>query len=168
MTPGGKRFRLPKVQPGEVFAVPLDRGGYGVGVIGRVDGIGGALGYFFGPKRPEPSLLQRENFQASDAVYAVIFGTTALEIGAWPRLACLYPFKPEDWPMPLMAQWIDVETGPKGPCFAYEDDGSLWNRKEVPCPDDMSTLIAKAVNSPNGAVEVMLTAILDPPWWQRP
>ena len=137
-------------------------------MIARVDGKGGALGYFFGPKRLEPSLSHRDSFHASLAVYAVIFGTTALEIGAWPRLACLLSFRPEDWPIPLMAQWIGTESSPRGPCFEYDDDGSLWNRRQVPCPEDMSSLVAEAVGAPNGAVEQRLTAILDPPWWQQP
>lgn len=42
---------------GDVFAVALRDGGYGTGVVARMDGKGSVLGYFFGRRYDKPPEL---------------------------------------------------------------------------------------------------------------
>jgi hypothetical protein len=64
---------------GDWFAVPLRDGDYAVGVVARVDGSGGVLGYFFGPRRAEvPSLLEVENLDPDQALRVLRFGDLGL------------------------------------------------------------------------------------------
>ena len=42
-----------RYEEGDWFAVPLQNGGYSLGLVARADGEGGVLGYFFGPRREQ-------------------------------------------------------------------------------------------------------------------
>jgi Immunity protein 26 len=87
---------------GDIFWVPLNSGGFAVGVVARV-GNGGriVLGYFFSqqfgalPDAPELSELRSE-----DAILAVRFGDLHLMSGRWPIVSEVRPWDPKMWPMP--------------------------------------------------------------------
>jgi hypothetical protein len=62
---------------GDWFAVPLDEGGFCVGVVARANRSGVLLGYFFGPKRLDvPTLAELTALKAGDAVLVGAFRPT--------------------------------------------------------------------------------------------
>lgn len=73
---------------GTWFAVPLKRGGYGVGVVARATAEGGVLlGYFFGPRRGAVPLLRDvSEAQPRDASLVVRFGDLSLIKSEWAIL----------------------------------------------------------------------------------
>ena len=97
-----------KYSEGTIFAVPLRDGGFGRGVISRLDGEGVALGYFFGPRHQTMETLGVQ-FHPSpgEAVLCGRFGDLGLLKGAWPILGGLSNWKREEWPMPPFVREVD-------------------------------------------------------------
>jgi hypothetical protein len=88
---------------GTWFAVPLDSGGFGVGVVARATKKGPAiLVYLFGPKREAvPSLSEVAGLDPSAAVKVVQTGDMHLLGGEWPILGRLPTWQRESWPIPM-------------------------------------------------------------------
>jgi hypothetical protein len=90
---------------GDVFAVPLHDGGYGIGLAARMDGEGSVLGYFFGPRYDElPELAEVPAFNPVDSVLIQIFGDVGLVRGQWQVLGRLPGWRREEWPMPAFGR----------------------------------------------------------------
>jgi hypothetical protein len=88
---------------GTWFAVPLDSGGFGVGVVARATKKGPAiLVYLFGPKRESvPSLSEVAGLEPSAAVKVLQTGDLHLLGGEWPILGRSPTWQRESWPMPM-------------------------------------------------------------------
>ena len=95
-------------QEGDWIAVPLEQGGYCVGVIARCDRKGAILGYFFGPRIFEiPDISELSNFKASEAILIRDFGDLGLLDYGWPVIGKLDDWNSEQWPVPDFG-YIDV------------------------------------------------------------
>lgn len=84
------------IAEGDLFAVPLPVGGYGVGLAARVRAAI-VLGYFFARRRdhvPAPAEA------ADDVVWIHMFGDLGIHEGRWPVLGRLPDWNREDWPVP--------------------------------------------------------------------
>jgi hypothetical protein len=122
-----------ELQRGDAFAVPLREGGYGVGVVARMDGKGAVLGYFFGQRYDEPpELADVGELDAVDNVLVAIFGDLGLIRGKWPVVGRLPGRRHEEWPMPafgrheqLTGRYLRVE---------YDDDDPNSRPREVEIP----------------------------------
>jgi len=113
--------------------------------------------------------MASEDIRPDLAVLAVIFGDTALLNGAWPRLGRLAEFSRDQWPTPLFSLQLRIgDDLTPAKCFEYADDDTLWNSRQVPCPERLSMVIGREGHAPNGYVEGALTDLLDPPLWQQP
>jgi hypothetical protein len=118
---------------GDVFAVPLGEGGYGVGVVARVGRRGRiVLGYFFGrffralPSRAEmPSLLPEE------AILIVRFGDLHLIDGRWPIISQIREWHRETWPMPKFVRIEPVSNRVWLVSYSDNDPGQRILEKEI-------------------------------------
>jgi hypothetical protein len=115
---------------GDVFAVPLRAGGYGVGVVARMNGEGAVLGYFFGRRYDEPpELADVGGLAAGDNILTAIFGDLGLIRRNWPVVGRVRGWRREEWPMPafgrreqLTGDYLRVE---------YADDDPSSRPREV-------------------------------------
>ena len=108
-----KRPKRIKYEEGQWFAVPLDQGGYGLGVIVRGGpSLHGGLGYFFGPRRPElPAASDTAGVQPSDAVLITWFSDLEIQAGRWPLVESARPFSRSAWPVPLFRRTDSLMPG---------------------------------------------------------
>src|SRR5829696_9606591 len=91
-------------EEGDWFAVPLRDYGYGVGIVARMDGKGGVLGYFFEPRRIEvPVLDDLDALCAADAFLVRRFGDLSLIRREWPVIGRAPEWDRPLWPIPAFA-----------------------------------------------------------------
>lgn len=97
--------RLRSAVEGTWFAVPLDTGGYGVGVVARTARKGPFLGYFFGPRRDAvPTIEVVASLRAKDALVLRLVGDLLLITGVWPQIGVDPDWSRERWPMPTFVR----------------------------------------------------------------
>ena len=87
---------------GDLFAVPLRDGGYGVGLAARTRGDGIVVGYFFGRRFDAPP--EAGEVDPADVVWIHSFGDLGLIEGEWPVIGRLPGWRREDWPMPAFGR----------------------------------------------------------------
>ncbi len=87
---------------GTWFAIPLRKGGFGVGVAARTTKKGPViLAYLFGPKRETvPTLPDVVGLDPSAAVKVARIGDLSLINGEWPFLGRSSPWLRDNWPNP--------------------------------------------------------------------
>jgi hypothetical protein len=108
---------------GDIFALPLRDGGYGLGVVARMNGKGAVFGYFFGRRYDEPpALAEVGELDPIDNVWVPIFGDLGLTRGTWPVVGPLPGWQRAEWPMPafgrheeLTGRYLRVEYGDDDP-----------------------------------------------------
>lgn len=87
---------------GDLFAVPLDGGGYSVGLVARANRKGVIVGYFFdGRFTQPPEAEQLAGLTPNDAGLVQAFGDLGLLHGDWPVIGQLPSWRREDWPLPV-------------------------------------------------------------------
>jgi hypothetical protein len=93
------RYKI-NYREGDWFGVPLERGGWALGLVARAD-HGYVLGYFFGPRRrDEPELDEASGLKPANAVRICLLGDLGLVTNRWPVLGRLPGWRREEWPMP--------------------------------------------------------------------
>lgn len=105
---------------GDVFAVPLSQGGYGIGVVARMDGKGSVLGYFFGERHENLPDAAEVRLSAVDSVLVQKFGDLGLIRGSWPVIGRVAGWRRTEWPMPSFARHEEL-TG-RYLRVEYDDD----------------------------------------------
>jgi hypothetical protein len=95
-----------KYQAGDWFAIPVDGGGYALGLIARAYRGPAILAYAFGPLRPDPPTADdiAAGLTPRDAVIVCRVGYLGLKSGKWPIIAHFTSWNPAEWPMPAFAQ----------------------------------------------------------------
>jgi hypothetical protein len=144
---------------GDVFAVPLGDGGYGVGVVARMNGQGAVLGYFFGQRYDEPPELgDVGELSAVDNVLVQVFGDLGLIRGKWPVVGALPGWLREEWPMPafgrheeLTGRYLRVE---------YADDDPNSRPREVEVSREEFEHLPEDGMAGFGFIEARLTRLL--------
>jgi hypothetical protein len=92
-------------EEGALFAVPLDAGGYAIGLVSRADGKGTLVAYFFGPRRGEiPRLEDLAALSRADAVTIRRCGDLHLGDQRWPVIGRLPGWSREKWPIPTFGR----------------------------------------------------------------
>lgn len=113
-------------QEGDWFALPLDGGGYALGLIARMRTRPrsiGLFGYFFGPRHSNvPTLADAARLRSTDAIERLIFGELDLLNHEWPVLGALPDWNRAKWPLPGFA-YKDVISGQ--PYIRTYDEDSL-------------------------------------------
>ena len=153
--------RRTSVVEGLWFAVPLRGGGYGAGLVARVNRGGVLLGYFFGPKRQDvPTLDAVAVLRPDDAVLVQRFGHLGLEQGTWPALGKLPDWDRTVWPMPVFVRFEEL-SGRSLHVYYDDDDPNRIIRETQVAP-------GTAEHGPRdglftaGAAEKVLTGLLSP------
>jgi hypothetical protein len=145
---------------GSWFAVPLQDGGYGVGLVARLSpGTKIMLAYLFGPKRPRaPSLDELAELMPRDAVKVLRVGDMALASGHWPVLGQASHWDPDDWPVPQFLRRADALRRAWRVTYA-ETDPSRSEREES-VPYDTEGLETDSLFG-YGSTELLLSRILE-------
>lgn len=94
-------MKLPYTE-GSVFAVPLERGGFAIGVVARATRHGRVIFcHFFGPRLTAlpPSGLDWQ-LTPHESVLRLIVGDYGLIHGEWPVIGRLSNWNREEWGMP--------------------------------------------------------------------
>jgi hypothetical protein len=153
------RKKLP-YKPGDLFAVPLPCGGFGVGLVARMDGKGIVLGYFFGPRRDDlPRASDVGEPFARDSIEIAMFGHLGLIGGRWPIIGPLPNWNTASWPVPIFGR-IDVLSGKRAWRVRYDDRDLKWLSDEEVEVDEARTLPRDRLMGA-GAVETWLARVLD-------
>ncbi len=156
---------MAKVDLGDLFAVPLKSGGYGIGVIARMKKGRGAksiVGYFFDLKLdniPEPSDLS--DIGHSQVRYITQFGDLGLHEDRWPIIGPMPNWDQEDWPMPVFGKvMLDGVRAEK----VYYDPSNpeKWTNFE-PCAIEEARALPQDGLAGARAIETVLDKILNDP-----
>ena len=126
---------------GTWFAVPLEQGGFAIGVNARFKvsrGGGTALGYFFGPVRSRvPTLDEIVALEPEQAINICRFGDLHLLDGKWPLIGTDPAWDRNRWPFPDFARREPLTSPPRVWRVTYaNDDPSQRVREERIQPDD--------------------------------
>lgn len=151
------RKRLP-YQEGDWIAVPLRNGGYALGLVGRMDGQGGIVGYFFGPRQREvPHLTDAHGLAPIDAILIRRFGDLELIRGNWPILGRLPGWDRNVWPLPSFGR---IALDNSWATRVEYDETTLDFVREVPVSLEEAQQLPEDGLSGAGAVEIRLTKLL--------
>lgn len=148
---------------GDWFTVPLRQGGVALGLVSRADGHGGVIGYFFGPKRWHPVRLDDAiGLSTRDALRVMQFGDLGL-LGrmpeTWPILGRLSDWDRDRWPLP---DFCRRDISGKAYRVVYSDENLAGPQSEVEISDEECDKLPRDALSGAGAVERVLTHLLDP------
>jgi hypothetical protein len=143
---------------GSVFLVPLRKGGYARGVVARSSKEGKVLfGYFFGPPLESTEGVTLEDLHPADAIHRVLFGDLGLINGEWPVVGNVPNWDRAEWSMPDFVRRDDLSK--KAWLVRYSDDDP--NRIEAEYPTEFDSKLGRDSLSGYGAVEIVLTKLLD-------
>jgi Immunity protein 26 len=113
------RRKLP-YKEGDWFCVPLESGGYGLGIVARTNGRGCILGYFFGPRRAEvPSEGDAMGLTCGEAVLVAVVGDLGILERKWSIVWSPGVWDREQWPVPAFGKVDEAEA--KGWRIEYSD-----------------------------------------------
>ncbi len=129
-----------RLQEGQFFLLPVERGQYAVGLIARVPKRGGVLlGYFFGPRRTSPPLDEwLKALHAQQAAFVGRFKDASLFRGEWKLLCSLDRFERSGWPVPPFHRFDSSATHVPGNSAVtdwrvqYGDDNLIVPVSETP------------------------------------
>lgn len=145
---------------GTWFAVPLRKGGFGVGVVARAairKPI--ILCYFFGPKRESvPRLEEVRASRPQEAVLVSRVGDLGLIRGSWPLLGDAPLWDHSEWPMPVFVRREILPPFRNWRVYYSETDPNITLKEEIE-PDERPDL-PTAGSSGSGAIEIILTKLL--------
>lgn len=150
--------RLP-YREGDCFVVPLRDGRKAVGVVARMNGKGGAIGYFFGPayaQIPATDVLAR--LAPKDAVLVANFGDLGLLRGQWKVVGWIEPWQREDWPLPVFVRRDAVTGTPRK--AVYREPNLNIEVELLPCSEEEAKRLPKDGIMGSGFVEIRLTKLL--------
>ncbi len=129
-----------RLQEGQFFLLPVERGQYAVGLIARVPRRGGVLlGYFFGPRRTSPPDDATLNgLHATQAAFVCRFKDSSLFRGEWKLLRSLQGFDRARWPVPAFHRFdgsvthVPASSATSDWRVEYGDDNLIVPLNEVP------------------------------------
>lgn len=99
-------YRKLPYREGSYIAIPLQEPlrGYGIGVVARMDGGGGILGYFFRNTYEQiPARDEVKSLQATDAILIRQCGDLGLLRDEWKVIGANPSWDRTQWPVPLFA-----------------------------------------------------------------
>ena len=142
---------------GDVFVIPLRGGGFGRGVVARMDGKGTVFGYFFGPRLSSVKAASTFRLACEASVCCAVFGDLGLLNGEWQVVGRLQDWQEEDWPLPPFGYQDDGS----GRCYLrYYDDTRLTFLREEESDTGTIRGYPRDGCAGYGAVEIRLTELL--------
>jgi hypothetical protein len=146
---------------GTCFLVPLRKGGFGRGVVARMNGRGVVFGYFFGPKflKKDDAIIDSA-LCPQKAILLGKFGDLGFMNGEWPVIGKIEPWVRADWPLPSLFQ-KDLLRQNIGFIRCYDDNSLGFAREErVKLGEIDAGKLPKDGLSGYGALEIRLTKLL--------
>ena len=144
---------------GDCLAVPLRSGGYARGIIARMDGKGGVLGYFFGPMfRSLEKIKDCSDLKADKAILVGRCGDLGLLNGEWKVIDRLSNWNKSEWPMP---PFIRVDESESRAWLSYYDENDFSFIKEERVSPELVNAYPYDRDMGYGAVELRLTKRLE-------
>jgi len=146
---------------GTLFAVPLRRGGYSVGVVARTSPQGDIiLAYFFGPAwKRVPSLGEVKSLRPQDALRVARVGDFSLTDKTWPIIGQLQSWERKEWPMPPFVRRDDIAK--KAWRVQYSDMDANRVAAEEPMNYPHVSEFERDAVLGAGSAEIVMTKILD-------
>ena len=139
--------------------MPLRDGGYALGIAARVDGKGGVIGYFFGPRYETPPTQEEiGNRRPGDAVFIANFGDLGFLEGTWKVVRSSENWDRSKWPMPSFVR-VDCISG-KAIRVEYSEDNLVHEVKNTPINQIRARRLPEDGMWGSGAVEIRLTKLL--------
>ncbi len=96
-----------KIEPGDLFVVPLDEDCYALGLASRVSksrGTKTVLGYFFDTKfSTVPTISEISNLTPFVAILIARFSGQRIMEAQWPKIGTYQSWDPEKWQIRLSA-----------------------------------------------------------------
>lgn len=125
-----------KYEEGDVFAVPLEKDGYCLGVVARKPKGGKVLlGYFFGPRLIQiPKESEIPLFCPRDAVKVIKFGDLFLLKGKWPVISHIPNWNREVWPIPNFVRRESISK--RAFLITFSEENLSQPALEEPCHFD--------------------------------
>ena len=145
-----------KPKEGDVFAVPLRHGDFGIGLLThKHKSI--TLGYFFNLVYDTiPSNVEASMFDRSNVVLIGKFSSLGIESGEWQLLKTSYQFKKEDWNIPT----FKMQNPLTEKYFAVVYDETLINEDRYLITEEEARLLFSHGLYGYGALEKKLSSIL--------
>jgi len=106
-----KVSKLIPFHEGDVIAIPLPKGGYGLGVVSAVPKTRRSLlwisfVWWFGPKWDHvPTIDEVPALKAEDKCLFGLVVMKYVHTGKWPVVGRLPGYNPSQWPMPEFVRW---------------------------------------------------------------
>lgn len=146
-------------EEGTWFLVPLRRGGFAIGLVGRMAPKGRImLAYFFGPKLDcAPALDEVRGFQPKDAVRCLRLGDLGLVNGDWPILGRLSDWDGSLWPMPKFVNRDALSKRSWVVTYSDSDPSVLEKREHLRSDQPLENDLLYGY----GAVELLLTKVIE-------
>lgn len=144
---------------GDCFSIPLREGGFGRGVIVRMDGEGIVFSYFYGPLIEDANDLKIDStITPGREVLVGQFGDLGLLNNEWEIIGHLKNWKSSEWDLPKFLRWEEGED--TGVICAYDDTLELISEESVLISDHDVSRIPEDRLMGYGSVEIKLTKIL--------
>lgn len=155
-----RRNSKQKYAEGDWFAVPLEGGGFALGLAARVNPKGGVLGFFFGPKLVElpASVEHLDSIDAQDALLIGRFGDLGLISGRWPVIGSLPTWDRASWKPPLFGRHEEL-TGLSWAVRVDNDDPMELVEETIAPALEVNNLPDDGLLG-SGAVEALLSHML--------
>jgi hypothetical protein len=151
------RIKLPYSE-GTVFVLPLRKGGFARGVVARMDGKGGILGYFYGPKYQSiGEANQIKDISPLNTIFRGIFGDPGLINGEWTIIGQIENWNREKWPMPL---FIRTDELSKKAWLSEYDENTFKCVSETKVDPIYKSRYPEDGSWGYGAIEIHLTKLL--------
>jgi hypothetical protein len=144
---------------GDVFAVPLGDGSFGIGLVARAPKRGRILlGYFFGNRFTHvPAEQELPELTPQNALKVIRFGDLSLFESEWPNITHLVNFNRADWPIPKFVRRNPFSQ--RGWLVTYDDNDPSAQVEEVLGDFGTSEYETDELYGA-GAVEFMLAEVL--------
>lgn len=150
--------RLPYGE-GDCFLVPLRDGRKALGVIARIDGKGGVIGYFFGLADPALPPAEAIASLTSDApLLRASFADPGLLRGDWKLVGRVPAWRRDDWPLPAFVRRDAISGAAKKVSYAEGDFHTEVALEH--CSDGEAKVLPEDGVMGPGFVEIRLTKLL--------
>lgn len=145
---------------GTLFAVPLRRGGYGLGVVARTSPQGKiVLAYLFGPARQAvPTADEVRRLRPEDALRVARIGDLSLVDKTWPIIGELTSWRRKEWPMPPFVRRDDIAKKAWRVQYADNDANRVATEEPINYPNVSESERDAVLGA--GAAEIIMTKML--------
>jgi hypothetical protein len=150
-----KKNRI-KVKEGDLFAVPLGEGGYGIGLVTR-EHKQVTMGYFFKKfYQSIPTEIDAGDINKWEVIFIGQFSPWGIKEGKWPLLAAAFKFDRNEWPIPVLRK-KDLLTDKY---YAVIYDDTLFDNQQYQITREEADELYEDGYHGHGVVEKRLSELL--------